>query len=141
MQPAPIPETHWDLFDGAACVALTTVMPDGQPQTTPIWCNREGDYVAFNTMRGFRKERNLRINPRATLLLYDPRAPQRHIEIRGIVVAMMEEGALAHLDQLTRLYMRRPDVRFFGDSVAAELQAAYTPIKVTLAPTYVRVEG
>jgi Pyridoxamine 5'-phosphate oxidase len=53
-----IPESHQDLLDGGSCVALTTVMPDGQPQITPVWCNREGDYVLLNTMRGFRKETN-----------------------------------------------------------------------------------
>ena len=41
MQPVLIPDSHRDLFDGDACVALTTVMPDGQPQITPVWCNLE----------------------------------------------------------------------------------------------------
>lgn len=141
MNPVHIPESHRDLLDGGSCVALTTVMPDGQPQITPVWCNREGDYVLLNTMRGFRKERNMRANPHVTLLVYDPRRPLRHIEIRGIVVDMTEEGALEHLDQLTRLYLHRPDVRFFGDSVQASLQAIYTPIKIKVVPTHVRVEG
>src|SRR5690242_11626249 len=72
---APIPETHRDLLDGPYWVALTTLMPDGQPQCTPVWCNRAGAYVLTNTMRGFRKEQNMRANPRVTLLVYDPRDP------------------------------------------------------------------
>ena len=39
MQPVFIPDSHRGLFDGDACVALTTIMPDGQPQITPVWCN------------------------------------------------------------------------------------------------------
>ena len=81
-----------DLIDGPYWAALTTVMPDGQPQTTPVWCNREGNYVLTNTMRGFRKEKNMRANPHVTLLVYDPRNPQRNIEVRGLVVAMSEAG-------------------------------------------------
>ena len=141
MNLVPLPESHQDLLDGGYCVALTTVMPDGQPQTTPVWCNREGDYVLINTMRGFRKEKNMRANPKVTLLAYDPKHPLRSVEIRGTVIDMTEEGALEHLDQLTQLYMRKPGARFFGDSIPAELQATYIPVKIKVAPIYVRVEG
>jgi PPOX class probable F420-dependent enzyme len=137
----PIPESHQDLIDGPYNAALTTVMPDGQPQTTPVWCNRKDNYILVNTMRGFRKEKNMRANPRVTLLAYDPRNPLRHIEIRGVVVEMTEQGALDHLDELTRLYLAKPDARFFGDSVPAELQSSYTPVRVRIAPTRIRVEG
>jgi PPOX class probable F420-dependent enzyme len=141
MNPVPIPQSHRDLLDGDACVALTTVMLDGQPQITPVWCNREGDYVLLNTMRGFRKEKNMCANPHVTLLAYDPTYPLRTIEIRGTVVETTQEGALDHLNQLTRLYLHRPDARFFGDSVPAELQATYVPVKIKIAPTHIRVEG
>jgi len=137
----PIPETHCDLLDGPYNAALTTVMPDGQPQTTPVWCNRQGDFVMVNTMKGFRKEKNMRLNPKVTVLAYDAQDPMRNIEIRGTVVEMTEVGALEHLDELTQLYMGKPDARFFGDSIPAELQASYTPVRVKIAPTHVRVEG
>jgi PPOX class probable F420-dependent enzyme len=138
---APIPESHRDLIDGPRNVALTTLMPDGHPQTTPVWCNREGEYVLINTMREFRKAKNMRQNPKVTLLVYDPKDPLHHIEIRGLVVEMTEEGAAEHLDKLTRLYMNQPDARFFGDSVSVELQATYHPVKVKIKPMRVRVEG
>lgn len=141
MIPAHIPESHCDLFDGHGSIALTTVMPDGQPQTTPVWCNCDGEYALVNTMRDFQKEKNMRANPRVTLLAYDPNHPLRHIEIRGTVVEMTEEGALEHLNQLTRLYMGKPDVRFFGDCVSTDLEGAYVPARIKIAPTRVRVEG
>jgi PPOX class probable F420-dependent enzyme len=136
-----IPASHDDLIDGNSNAALTTVMGDGQPQTTPVWCNRDGEHVLINTMRGFQKEKNMRTNPRVTLLAYDPTNPLRNIEIRGLVVEMTETGALEHLNELTSKYMRKPDAQFFGDSVCAELEAAYTPVKIRIAPTRVRVEG
>jgi PPOX class probable F420-dependent enzyme len=141
MNPIPIPESHRDLLDGDYCVVLTTVMPGGQPQITPVWCNRDGEYVLINTMRGFRKEKNMRDNPKVTLLAYDPKNPLRYIEIRGTVVEMTEEGALEHLNQLTQLYMHKSDARFFGDSIPAQLQATYVPIKIKIALTRIRVEG
>jgi|SRR5579859_2426988 len=143
MHPAPpaIPASHRDLIDGAYPAALTTLLPDGQPQVTPVWCNRQGDQLLINTMRGFRKEKNMRADPRVTLLAYDPRRPTHYIEIRGRVLAMTEAGARQHLDELTALYLGRPGAKFFGDSVPAELDNQYTPVRVTIAPTRVRVEG
>lgn len=141
MQPVLIPDSHRGLFDGDACVALTTIMPDGQPQITPVWCNLDRDYVLINTMRGFRKEKNMRANPKVTLLAFNPKQPLHSIEIRGIVIEMTEEGALEHLDQLTQLYMHKPDARFFGDSIPAELQTSYIPVKIKVAPNSIRIEG
>jgi PPOX class probable F420-dependent enzyme len=136
-----IPESHLDLIDGPYVVALSTLMPDGQPQTTPVWCNRHGTALYINVMKGFRKEKNLRLNPRVTLLAFDPRCPRRNIEIRGCVVEMTEDGAVAHNDELARLYLGKPDARLFGDAVPAALQAQYTPVRVMICPTHIRVEG
>lgn len=136
-----IPSSHRDLIDGPYWAALATVMPDGQPQTTPIWCNRDGERIIINTMRGFRKERNMRANPRVTLLVSHPQNPLHCIEIRGLVVDMTEIGAEGHLDALTVLYLQRPGATFFGDCVPVELRNTQHPVKVTIEPVHVRVEG
>lgn len=141
MASAHIPESHQDLIDGPFYVALTTIMPDGRPQTTPVWCNREGEFVLINTMRSFQKAKNMRQNQKVSLLAYDPKNSSRSIEIRGVVVEMTEEDALEHLDRLTQLYMDKPDAKFFGDSVAAEHQATHHPVKVVIQPIHVRIQG
>ena len=136
-----IPISHLELIDGTYVVALTTVMPDGQPHTTPVWCNRKEDYIFINVMKGFRKEKNMRSNPKVSLLVYDPKNPLHNIEIRGCVVEMSENGAVEHLDELTQLYLKKPNAKFFGDSIPAELQSRYTPVRVRILPTHIRVEG
>jgi PPOX class probable F420-dependent enzyme len=136
-----IPESHVDLIDGPYTVVLSTVMSDGQPQVTPVWCNRRGGFIFINVMWGFRKEQNMRGNPNVSLLVYDPQNPLRNLEIRGRVVEMTEAGAVEHLDELTQLYLGKPDARCFGDSVPAELQSRYTPVRVKIAPTHIRVES
>ena len=136
-----IPESHLELIDGPYTVALSTVMPDGQPQTTPVWCNRKGDCIFINVMKGFRKEKNMRLNPKVSLLVYDPKNPLHNIEIRGLVIEMTEEGAVEHLDELTRLYLGKPDAKFFGDSIPVEMQSRYTPVRIKISPTSIRVES
>jgi len=134
-----IPESHRDLLSGPVNVVLTTLMPDGQPQTTPIWCNLDGDDVLINSMKQFRKQKNMRLNPKVTLLAYRLSQPLRNIEIRGRVVEMTEEGALDHLNELNVLYGSGPE--FFGDSVDVELRHKLTPVKIRIRPVKVRVEG
>jgi PPOX class probable F420-dependent enzyme len=136
-----IPRSHLELIDGPYVVALTTVMPDGQPQLTPVWCNRKDDFIFINVMKGFRKEKNMRLNPKVSLLAYDPKDPLHNIEIRGCVIEMTEDGAVEHLNELTQLYLKKPDAKFFGDSIPAELQSRYTPVRVKISPTHIRVEG
>ena len=134
-----IPESHRDLLAGPVNVVLTTLMPDGQPQTTTIWCNLDGDDVLINSMKQFRKQKNMRLNPKVTLLAYRLSQPLRNIEIRGRVVEMTEEGALDHLNELNVLYGSGPE--FFGDSVDVELRHKLTPVKIRIRPVKVRVEG
>ncbi len=131
-----IPASHLDLVECPRVAALTTLMPDGHPQTSVVWCDYDGRYVNVNTMRGFLKERNLRRDPRATLLCYDPRQPLRYLEVRGTVVEMTEAGATEHLDALASKYMGRP-VRYFGDVIGAEFAASETPVLCRIEPTHV----
>lgn len=130
-----IPEPYRDLVDGPQVAALTTIMPDGQPQTTVVWCNYDGTHVLVNTMRGFQKERNMRREPRVTLLCYDPRQPLRALEVRGMVVAMTEAGAMEHLDGLCVLYTGRSP--YFGTCVPAELKDREVPVLCRILPSRV----
>ena len=133
-----IPVSHRDLAECPRVAALTTVMPDGSPQTSVVWCDLDpdGEHVRVNTMRGFLKERNMRRDPRVTLLCYDPADDGRYLEVRGTVEEMTEDGALAHLDALTSKYAGRP-MRYFGECVPAALAATEIPVLCRIRPTYV----
>ena len=132
-----IPESHRDLVNGPRVAALTTVMPNGQPQTTVVWCSFDGTHVLVNTMRGFRKEKNMRLNPKVTLLCYDPRQPLRSLEVRGTVVEMTEDGAMEHLDGLSELYTGKKP--YFGECVPAALRETEVPVLCKILPTRVTV--
>jgi hypothetical protein len=101
-----------------------------------VWCDFDGECARVSTMRGFAKERNMRRDPRVTLLCYDPRRPLRYLEIRGIVVEMTEAGALHHLDALASTYAGRP-IRYFGDCIPARFAETETPVLCRIQPTHV----
>jgi PPOX class probable F420-dependent enzyme len=134
--PDEIPASHRDLVQCPPVAALTTVMPDGYPQTSVVWCDFDGQCVRVNTMRGFVKQRNMRRDPRVTLLCYDPRQPLRYLEVRGTVVEMTEAGAAAHLDHLASTYAGRP-VRYFGDVIPARFAQAEVPVLCRIRPSHV----
>ncbi len=131
-----IPGSHRDLVDCPPVAALTTVMPDGYPQTSVVWCDFDGRHVRVNTMRGFQKERNMRRNPLVTLLCYDPRRPLRFLEVRGTVVEMTEKGAARHLDALASKYVAKP-VRYFGDVIPLGFAESEIPVLCRIQPTHV----
>src|SRR5271166_6266932 len=56
---APVPESHKDLFQKPAFGSFTTLMPDGSPQTTPVWVDFDNDKVIVNTALGRQKDKNV----------------------------------------------------------------------------------
>jgi PPOX class probable F420-dependent enzyme len=131
-----IPASHLDLVECPPVAALTTVMADGYPQTSVVWCDFDGSCVRVNTMRGFAKERNMRRDPRVTLLCYDPRQPLRYLEVRGAVVEMTDEGAADHLDALASKYAGRT-IRYFGDAIPAHFAETESPVLCRIRPDHV----
>ncbi len=65
----PIPESHRDILDKKSLAHLATLMPDGSPQVTPVWCDFDGVHVRVNSAKGRRKDRNMRRDPRVSLSL------------------------------------------------------------------------
>ncbi|MGB8983106.1 MAG: pyridoxamine 5'-phosphate oxidase family protein, partial [Anaerolineales bacterium] len=68
----PIPESHQDLLTRPIHGVLTTIMPDGQPQSSLVWCDFDGECARVNTSRERQKGRNMLANPKVSLLIVDP---------------------------------------------------------------------
>ncbi len=100
-----IPENFVDLFQQPAFANLATIMPDGSPQVTPVWCDFDGKHVIVNTARGRVKDRNMRRTPSVALAIMDAKNPYRYLEIRGKVVEITEAGADAHIDKMAKKYL------------------------------------
>ena len=114
---ATIPENLKDLLEKPIVVGFATINPDGQPQVTPVWCSLEGDQIWINTAVGRRKDKNVRAQPKVTVLAIDPTDPGHWIEVRGEVVEFDESSAaLDHANKLSWMYDGNDD--FFGDDLA-----------------------
>jgi len=106
-----IPPSHLDLLTAPIHGVLTTIMPDGQPQSSLVWCDYDGECARVNTSLERQKGRNLQRNPKVSLLIVDPEDTARYLEIRGEAELVLE-GALEHLDEITRQYTQHP--QYYG---------------------------
>lgn len=83
---------------------LATLAADGSPQATVVWVDLEDGQPLINTIPGRSKERNLRRDPRATLVVFDRENPYRSLALRGSI-ELVEEGAEAHIEALAEKYL------------------------------------
>ena len=121
---ASIPKSHLDLLTRPIHGVLSTLMPDGQPQSSLVWCDFDGECARVNSSRERQKGKNMAANPIVSLLIVDPEDTGRYLEIRGDAedtsryieirgrVELIEEGAIEHLDQITRQYTNHP--QYYG---------------------------
>jgi len=100
----PVPDNVLDLFERPILCALATLMPDGQPQVNPVWCDYDGHYVRINTARGRQKDRNMSKRAKVTVMLIDPNNNYHWVEVRGHIAEITEEGANDHINQLSHKY-------------------------------------
>lgn len=101
----PLPQESFDLFDKANYAVAATLLPDGSPQATVVWIDRDGDQaVVFNTEEGRAKTANLERDPRVAITVIDGQNPYRYVQVRGRAT-MTTEGGREHIDKLSRKYM------------------------------------
>lgn len=82
-----------------------TLMPDGQPQALLTWIDTDGDHLLVNTEPDRQRARNVRRDPRVTVLLRSDDDPYDWAEVRGRVVDVVGgDEARRQLDELSRKY-------------------------------------
>ncbi|TYB69970.1 PPOX class F420-dependent oxidoreductase [Nonomuraea sp. PA05] len=100
---AELSEDVRKLLDTPNYATVTSLNPDGGPQSSVVWVRTDGDDVLFSTAKGRRKPRNFERDPRASLLVIDPQNPYRYVEVRGRVTMTPDpEGEL--IEELSQKY-------------------------------------
>ncbi|MEV6169988.1 PPOX class F420-dependent oxidoreductase [Streptomyces sp. NPDC051954] len=92
--PSPLPsfdDSVRALLDGKNFASVATLGPDGAPQNSVVWIQREGDTVLFSSTDGRQKVRNLRRDPRISLSVFDLANPYTSVEIRGTAEILPDE--------------------------------------------------
>jgi PPOX class probable F420-dependent enzyme len=85
--------------------SLTTLAADGTPQVTPLWIDRDGDDLLFNTAKGRVKARHMEKDPRVAVSVVDPDDPYNVVALHGTVTDITTDGADDHIDALAKKYL------------------------------------
>jgi len=101
-----LPEGARALLDDRAFATVATLEPDGRPQMSVVWVERDGDDVLFSTTKDRRKHANLSRDPRATLLCFPLADPYTYLEVRG-VVGMSDDPHSELISRLSGRYLGR----------------------------------
>ena len=96
------------LLDAPNFAHLATLMPDGSPQSVPMWVGREGDRILICTAEASLKAKNTRRDPRVALSLVDFHNPYQEAQLRGRVVERRPDNDFQHLDAISHKYTGKP---------------------------------
>jgi PPOX class probable F420-dependent enzyme len=96
------------LIDRPNFAHLATLMPDGSPQSVPVWIGREGERIVVCTGEGSLKARNTRRDPRVALSIVDFDNPYDEVQIRGRVIERRPDSELKVLDPISHKYTGKP---------------------------------
>ncbi len=99
-----LPQSVKTLLEDKAYGHVITFDGKGQPQTTMVWMDVDGDEVTFNTAEGRLKPKNIRNNPRVIVSVQSTKDPQAYAVFYG-KARITEAGADANIDKLAKRFM------------------------------------
>jgi PPOX class probable F420-dependent enzyme len=103
-----LPNRFVELMRGRNPCFITTLMPDGSPQTTETWVDTDGGHVIINTVQTHQKMRNIERDPRVSVVVCDIADPSRYVAVRGRVTNIATEGGAEHIELLAQRYTGGP---------------------------------
>jgi PPOX class probable F420-dependent enzyme len=101
--PEALSEQTARFFRAPTYPVVTTLLPDGSPQSSVVWSTVVDGWIYFSTIRGRRKTRNLERDPRVSVIAHDPADPYSYVEVRG-VVELEDDPTASLIDELSRAY-------------------------------------
>src|SRR2546428_10181129 len=83
---------------------LATLMPDGSPQSAPVWVDLEGDRILIATGEGSLKAKNTRRDGRVALSVVAFGNPYVEAQLRGRVAERWKDADFKIIDRISRKY-------------------------------------
>jgi PPOX class probable F420-dependent enzyme len=129
---ATLNEKQIEFLENPYVGVVTTLRPDGSPQSTVVWVDVVDGIPSFNTARGRVKSRDLEADPRASLVVVDPGNAYKWVALDGRA-ELTEEGADAQIDKLAKKYLDADEYPFRNP--------AETRVSVRILPDRVSSDG
>jgi PPOX class probable F420-dependent enzyme len=98
-----LPDSAKELLDQREFATVATIGSDGRPQLSVVWVKHDGGDVLISTITGRQKFRNIKRDPRVTVLVSPRDRPYSYVEVRG-TATMTEEGGRELIDEFSQKY-------------------------------------
>jgi PPOX class probable F420-dependent enzyme len=85
-------------------VAVATKRDDGSVQLNPVWFELKDGFIWLNSNTNRAWPKNLQRERDVTMLLVDPKTPDRYAQIRGRLVSMIPDPKHEFIDRLAHRY-------------------------------------
>lgn len=97
------------LAQGPNFAVTTTVNRDGSLQSVVSWIDADDEFLYVNTETERQRARNVRRDPRITVVIFDGDSWWGYVEVRGRVVDVIDgPEAREHIDTVARKYTGEP---------------------------------
>ncbi len=100
-----IPDTHRDVLGKKGFAHVATIGPSGEPHSSPVWYDWDGEHLLFSQTKTRQKYRNLQRDPRLAVSITDPDNPYRYLEIRGTLDGVEEDEGNAFINAMAKKYI------------------------------------
>ena len=97
------------MAQGPNYAALTTLFENGSPQTHTMWVDTDGEYILINTEIHRVKYKNMKKDPRVSVMIWKHDDAFKFVEVRGKVVGEITgEDAEKNIQTLSEKYWGKP---------------------------------
>jgi PPOX class probable F420-dependent enzyme len=97
------------MAQGPNYAALTTLFDDGSPQTHTMWVGTDGEHLLINTEIHRVKYKNIKNDPRVTVMIWKHDDAFKFVEVRGKVVGEITgQDAIDNIQDLSEKYFGKP---------------------------------
>jgi PPOX class probable F420-dependent enzyme len=124
------PESFRELLQSPGVCVLSTLEPNGGPQTSAVWYLLDDDGKLKMSLNGARRKvQNMLRDNKISVIFVDPENPHRNLELRGTADLQVDEDC-SFRDKVGEHY---------GDDVSVHDKPGDTRYIVTVEPARVRV--
>lgn len=88
-------------------IVVATKRADGSIQLNPVWFELKDGFIWLNSNTRRTWPKNLQRDRDLTMLLVDPKTPDRYAQIRGRLVSLIPDPKHEFIDRLAHRYTRK----------------------------------
>ena len=85
-------------------IVLGTKRDDGSVQLSPVWFELEDGFFWLNSNTSRTWPKNLQRDREVTMLMVDPKTPDRYAQIRGRLISLIPDPKHEFIDRLAHRY-------------------------------------